>query len=164
MNSSFMRPLIFIVIIQVFFSIAVSAQSKTNTIISGKVFDKSTREPLEYATISIINKQSGKTITGTVADVKGVFSISNIPFDTYQVNIEFIGYEKTTLDNIVLSVEKRSVSIGTIFLSSSTHNLESVTVVGDKPVVENKIDKIVYNVSNDITSQFRRLQLILTEM
>jgi outer membrane receptor protein involved in Fe transport len=148
-----MRPLIFIVIIQVFFSIAVSAQSKTNTIISGKVFDKSTREPLEYATISIINKQSGKTITGTVADVKGVFSISNIPFDTYQVNIEFIGYEKTTLDNIVLSVEKRSVSIGTIFLSSSTHNLESVTVVGDKPVVENKIDKIVYNVSNDITSQ-----------
>ena len=153
MNSSFMRPLIFIVIIQVFFSIAVSAQSKTNTIISGKVFDKSTREPLEYATISIINKQSGKTITGTVADVKGAFSISNIPFDTYQVNIEFIGYEKTTLDNIVLSVEKRSVSIGTIFLSSSTHNLESVTVVGDKPVVENKIDKIVYNVSNDITSQ-----------
>jgi len=153
MNSSFMRPLIFIIIIQFFFSIAVSAQSKPNTIISGKVFDKSTREPLEYATISIINKQSGKTITGTVADVKGVFSISNIPFDTYQVNIEFIGYEKTTLDNIVLSVEKRSVSIGTIFLSSSTHNLESVTVVGDKPVVENKIDKIVYNVSNDITSQ-----------
>ena len=153
MNSSFIRPLIFIVIIQVFFSIAISAQSKPNTIISGKVFDKSTREPLEYATISIINKQSGKTITGTVADVKGAFSISNIPFDTYQVNIEFIGYEKTTLDNIVLSVEKRSVSIGTIFLSSSTHNLESVTVVGDKPVVENKIDKIVYNVSNDITSQ-----------
>jgi outer membrane receptor protein involved in Fe transport len=153
MNASFMRPLIFIVIIQVFFSIPVRAQSKPNTIISGKVFDKSTREPLEYATISIINKQSGKTITGTVADVKGAFSISNIPFDTYQVNIEFIGYEKTTLDNIVLSVEKRSVSIGTIFLSSSTHNLESVTVVGDKPVVENKIDKIVYNVSNDITSQ-----------
>jgi outer membrane receptor protein involved in Fe transport len=148
-----MRPLIFIIIIQFFFSIAASAQSKPNTIISGKVFDKSTREPLEYATISIVNKQSGKTITGTVADVKGVFSISNIPFDTYQVNIEFIGYEKTTLDNIVLNVEKRSVSIGTIFLSSSTHNLESVIVVGDKPVVENKIDKIVYNVSNDITSQ-----------
>src|SRR5664280_2537492 len=153
MNSSFMRPLIFIIIIQFFFSIAASAQSKPNTIISGKVFDKSTREPLEYATISIVNKQSGKTITGTVADVKGVFSISNIPFDSYQVNIEFIGYEKTTLDNIVLNVEKRSVSIGTIFLSSSTHNLESVIVVGDKPVVENKIDKIVYNVSNDITSQ-----------
>jgi outer membrane receptor protein involved in Fe transport len=148
-----MRPLIFILIIQFFFSIAVNAQSKPNTTISGKVFDKSTREPLEYATISIISKQSGKTITGTVADVKGVFGISNIPFDTYQVNIEFIGYEKITLDNIVLSSEKHSVTLGTIFLSSSTHNLESVTVVGDKPVVENKIDKIVYNVSNDITSQ-----------
>src|SRR5664280_631933 len=100
MNSSFMRPLIFIIIIQFFFSIAVSAQSKPNTIISGKVFDKSTREPLEYATISIINKQSGKTITGTVADVKGVFSISNIPFDTYQVNIEFIGYETVSYTHL----------------------------------------------------------------
>jgi outer membrane receptor protein involved in Fe transport len=32
-------------------------------------------------------------------------------------------------------------------------SLQSVTIVGDKPVIENKIDKIVYNVSNDITSQ-----------
>ncbi len=31
-------------------------------------------------------------------------------------------------------------------------SLQSVTVVGDKPVVENRIDKIVYNVTNDITS------------
>jgi outer membrane receptor protein involved in Fe transport len=41
----------------------------------------------------------------------------------------------------------------TVFLSSSMHNLQSVTIVGDKPVIENKIDKIVYNVANDITSQ-----------
>ena len=101
----------------------------------------------------LLSKQSGKVVTGTIADAKGVFSIANIPYDTYQVNIDFIGYEKTTLDNIILSVEKHSVSLGTIFLSPSTHNLESVMIVGDKPVVENKIDKIVYNVSNDITSQ-----------
>jgi ferric enterobactin receptor len=153
MNSSYIRPFIVIVIIRLFFCIAVSAQTKQNTTVSGKVFDNSTKGPLEYATISIINKQSGKTITGTVADVKGAFSISDIPFGTYQVNIEFIGYEKTTIDNVVVSSEKRSISLGIISLASSTHTLESVTVVGDKPVIENKIDKIVYNVSNDITSQ-----------
>jgi hypothetical protein len=153
MNSIYMRPFIFVVIIQIFFCIAVNAQSKLNGTISGKVFDKSTNQPLEYATISIISKQSGKTITGTVADAKGGFVISNIPFDTYQVNIEFIGYEKTTLDNIIINSNKRSSTLGTVTLSPSTHNLESVIVMGDKPVVENKIDKIVYNVSNDITSQ-----------
>jgi Outer membrane receptor proteins, mostly Fe transport len=152
-----MRPFILVLIIQIFFCIAVDSQtkplSKSNTSISGKVFDKSTNGPLEYATITLISKQSGKTVTGTVADAKGVFGITNIPFDTYQINIEFIGYEKSTLDNISLTSDKHSVALGTVFLSPSMQSLQSVTIVGDKPVVENKIDKIVYNVSNDITSQ-----------
>src|SRR5450759_4625194 len=157
MNFRYIRSFIFIVIIQLLFLITVNAQSipqsKTATTISGKVFDKSTNGPLEYATITLISKATGKVITGTIADVKGAFGISNIPFDTYQVNIEFIGYEKTTLDNIILSNDKHSVILETVFLSSSMHNLQSVTIVGDKPVIENKIDKIVYNVANDITSQ-----------
>jgi ferric enterobactin receptor len=153
MNSKYLKSFFFIAILQLLFSIAVTAQSKPNATIAGKVFDKSTGQPLEYATITLINKQSGKTVNGTVADVKGVFSISNIPFDTYQINIEFIGYEKISLDNIALSSDKRSVNLGTVSISPSMRNLQNVEIIGDKPVVESKIDKIVYNVSNDITSQ-----------
>ncbi|UWX61794.1 TonB-dependent receptor [Chryseobacterium oranimense] len=32
-------------------------------------------------------------------------------------------------------------------------NIQEVTIVGKKAVVENKVDKIVYNVANDVTSQ-----------
>jgi ferric enterobactin receptor len=142
-----------VLIIQLFFCLAIHAQTKPNTRISGKVYDKSTSEALEYATISIISKLSGKTITGTVTDVYGVFEISQLPFDIYQIRIEFLGYEKTTMDNITLSTDKRSVKLGTVFLSPKAHSMQDVVVIGDKPVVENKIDKIVYNVSNDITSQ-----------
>jgi outer membrane receptor protein involved in Fe transport len=153
MNSHYIKPFIFVVIIQLFFCALLSAQQKLNTTISGKVFDKSTNGPLEYATITLISKPSGKVITGTVANVKGAFAISNVPLDTYMLNIEFIGYEKTTLDNVSLTSSKHSVALGTVFLSPSMQSLQSVTIVGDKPIVENKIDKIVYNVSNDITSQ-----------
>jgi ferric enterobactin receptor len=150
-----MRPFILILTFQFILCISLSAQTKTNTntIISGKVFDKSTNGPLEYATITLISKQSGKVITGTIADAKGVFGIPNVPFDTYLINIDFIGYEKITLDNITVTSDKRSANLGTISLAPTMKSLESVTIVGDKPVVENKIDKIVYNVSNDITSQ-----------
>jgi outer membrane receptor protein involved in Fe transport len=153
MNSRYAGTFILILIIQLFFCFNSGAQSKPNNTISGKVFDKTTNGPLEYATITLISKSSGKVITGTIADVKGAFAISNIPVDSYQVNIEFIGYEKITLDNIITSNDKRSITLGTIFLAPSMKSLQGVTIVGDKPVVENKIDKIVYNVSNDITSQ-----------
>ncbi|MGC1390123.1 MAG: outer membrane beta-barrel family protein [Bacteroidales bacterium] len=153
MNSSNIRSFILILVIQLIFCISLNAQTKPNTSISGKVLDKSTNGPLEYATITLINKQSGKVITGTVADVKGAFGISNIPVDTYIIKIEFIGYEMMSLDNISLTNDKRSVKLGTISLSPSMQSLQGVTIVGDKPIVENKIDKIVYNVSNDITSQ-----------
>jgi ferric enterobactin receptor len=153
MNSHHIRPFILILIIQLLFCVSLNAQSKQNITISGKVFDKSTNGPLEYATISLISKKTGKTVTGTVTDVKGLFSISNIPLDTYLINIEFIGYEKLTMDNVTLTGDKHSVSLGSVFLSPSMKSLESVNIVGDRPVVENKIDKIVYNVSNDITSQ-----------
>ena len=153
MNSDHIKPLILIILIQFLSCFALNAQSKQNTTISGKVFDKSTNGPLEYATITVISKKSGKTVTGTVSDVKGVFNISNVPYDTYQINVEFIGYEKQILDNVSLNSDKHSAPLGIIFLSPSMKSLQSVTIVGDKPVVENKIDKIVYNVSNDITSQ-----------
>ena len=152
MKSHYILLSIFIFVLQLMFCSFANAQLRTNATITGKVFDKESNQPLEYATITIISKQSGKIITGTVADVKGAFSITNIPFGTYQVNVEFLGYEKSVIDNIIIN-SKSPVSLGAIFLSSSTHNLQNIIVMGDKPVVENKIDKIVYNVSNDISSQ-----------
>lgn len=153
MNSHYNKYFAIILILQLLFFVEAGAQSKLNTSLSGKVFDKSTNQPLEYATITVISKESGKVINGTVTDIKGAFAISGLPYDKYKVNIDFIGYEKITMDNIDISKDNRSISVGTIFLNQSAKSLQGVVIVGDKPVVENKIDKIVYNVSNDITSQ-----------
>jgi ferric enterobactin receptor len=153
MKLYYINSLILVVLIHSLFSSSSLAQTKLNTTISGKVYDKTSNEPLEYATITVINKQTDKIVNGTVADAKGVFTVSNLPYDTYKVNIDFIGYEQITFDNISLSVSKKSVSLGSVYLNSSTHSLQSVEITGDKPIIESKIDKIVYNVSNDITSQ-----------
>ena len=148
-----MKNSVITIILLLLLNIAGNAQSKVNTSISGTVVDKSTNQPLEYATISIISKESGKTITGGISDVNGVYVINNVPFGTYKVDIGFIGYEENTLDNVTLKPEKRSVSLGTILLNPSVHSLQGVTVTGDKPIIESKIDKVVYNAANDITSQ-----------
>ena len=40
-----------------------------------------------------------------------------------------------------------------ILLETAQNQLKAVNVVGRTPIVENKIDKLVYNAANDITSQ-----------
>ncbi len=148
-----MKQLFIASLFLIFLYSSVYSQSGISASVTGRVYDKSTDQPLEYATVSIVSTQSGKVITGAMADARGVFGIKGIPYGTYRIDVDFIGYEKTSVDNISLSASKNSVSVGTIFLSTSMHSLEGATVTANKPVVENKIDKIVYNVSNDVTSQ-----------
>jgi ferric enterobactin receptor len=137
-----------------FFACSVSnAQQKQTGVISGKVFDNSTKQPLEYATVAVTEQKTGKVVTGTVADARGVFRIQNISTGIYRIEIYFMGYEKNLIENVKINEAGNSVSLGSVFLPPSTHALGNVVVTADKPVVESKIDKIVYNATSDITSQ-----------
>jgi ferric enterobactin receptor len=153
MNLHNIKSIISIVMFQFLFCTVLNGQIKTNSKLSGNVFDKSIMQPMEYATISVIDRQSGKIIDGTLADDKGAFVITDMPYGLYKIIVGFLGYENITIDSISISSNKSVVSLGTIFLSPSTHNLQNVIIMGDKPIFENKIDKIVYNASNDISSQ-----------
>jgi ferric enterobactin receptor len=147
------RFIIIFLTIQITGFSALSAQQAANAVLSGKVFDNSTRQPLEYATVAVVDQQTGKIVTGTVADAKGIFRIQKIPSGIYRIDIEFIGYEKSSVGDIKINNPNSSVSLGSVFLSPSTQALQGVVVTANKPVVENKIDKIVYNATSDITSQ-----------
>ncbi|MBC7416813.1 MAG: TonB-dependent receptor [Pedobacter sp.] len=67
--------------------------------------------------------------------------------------IGFIGYKRKTLEAIKVDGVNSVVDLGDLFLSSESKLLKSVTVTGKVPIIQNKIDKIVYNVENDLTSQ-----------
>ncbi len=137
-----------------FFLLSVSgfAQTKINSKITGKVVDASTQKPVEYATITISDSKS-KPINGGVTDTKGVFTIQNIPAGVYTVTIDFIGYKIFRQDNVEVTDQKKNISLNTIELTASKETLASVTVTSKAPIIENKIDKIVYNAANDVTSQ-----------
>ena len=45
--------------------------------ISGTIIDNATNQPVEFATIALIDA-NGKTIDGTIADAKGKFTIHKI--------------------------------------------------------------------------------------
>lgn len=59
-----------------FFCQILSAQTKTKTVLSGTVVDSLTQQPIEYATISVLD-QSSKAVNGAITNKKGILEIKN---------------------------------------------------------------------------------------
>jgi ferric enterobactin receptor len=121
--------------------------------ISGKIIDDATKQPVDYATISIFKDGNTSPFNGVVSDPKGNFVLTNLSTGDYRVTVDFIGYQKKIIDHVTISGSALNVVLGTILLTPVQNQLKTVEIVGQAPVVENKIDKLVYNVANDLTSQ-----------
>ncbi len=121
--------------------------------ITGRILDSLSGQPIEYATISLVTLNENKVVNGATTDSKGVFKLSNVSEGSYKMLIDFIGYKKTQKTNIVVSKESPVINTGDIKLSSKQTTLNEVIVTGEKSLIENKIDKLVYNADKDISSQ-----------
>lgn len=115
--------------------------------LTGIVLDKETQEPLEYATISLINKRFPERIQGGITDAKGNFNLEVFP-GQYTISIEYIGFDKINIENKVL---RENEDLGRIELEIAAETLQEVELVGERTEVEIRLDKRIYNVGKDIT-------------
>lgn len=119
--------------------------------ISGTVTDNGSNLPVEFATIALADA-TGKTIDGTIADAKGKFTIHKIADGKYTVSISFIGYETIT-QTVALEGKKNDINLGTIKLAEEARQLNEVVVEGKKDLVEERVDRTIYNAENDATTR-----------
>lgn len=122
------------------------AQNKPSVSITGKIFEKDTNLPLEYATVVFENVKT-KQLSGGVTDFDGNFNFV-VESGTYNIRFEFISFKTFELKNQLVQSNK---DFGTIFLEPDVAILSGVEVVGEKSTVEIKLDKRVYNVGSDMT-------------
>jgi ferric enterobactin receptor len=136
--------------------IGINYQAKAQAIkgkISGKVIDAATGQPVDYATVSIYKQGASSPFNGASTDEKGSFVIDRLPAGDYKFNIDFIGYQRKTIDHVIVGNTTSNVSLGSIKIISVEKQLQTVNIQAKAPTVENKIDKMVYDPSNDLTSQ-----------
>ncbi|MBA4251460.1 MAG: TonB-dependent receptor [Chlorobiaceae bacterium] len=99
--------------------------SQTNRgIISGRVIDKSTKQPIPFASVVVVETQFG-----AASNFEGEFKIENLPPNTYRLSVSAIGYNTVTKTDI--SVSNVKPSIVDFELQESTIELEGVTVTSD---------------------------------
>lgn len=133
--------------------LVVSLQTYSQKInISGLVVDSATQKPVEYATISLLDNATHKTITGSVSNAQGLFSIEIKKSGNISILIEAIGFISIQ-ESVRLQDNSKSHNIGRILLKQKISSLQGVTITGSKKLIENRIDKMVFNAENDLTSQ-----------
>lgn len=114
--------------------------------ITGTLVEKSTSQPLEYATIEFRKPNSPRASFGGVTDNKGQFSVE-ISAGTYDVKYEFISFKKI---EIKAKSFTESTNLGIIKLEEDAKQLNEVVIRAEKTTVDIKLDKKVFSVGKDI--------------
>ena len=134
----------------------VFSQNSTNTIISGRVVDAYTKEPLPFVTIVLENTQSG-----TVSDKNGYYKIVSVS-TSYRIKFSFVGYESQSM-----TISPGNTQIINAELHTSSIELDEVQIVAGKVSYRNKdnpavelINKVIDN--KDINS-IKRQEFYSTE-
>ena len=117
--------------------------------ITGKVIEKVSRQPLEYATITFVNPKNPKMVTGGITNVKGEFDVT-VSAGIYDITIEFISFKPTIIKQQNL---QENTNLGQINLDEDTSQLNEVVVRAEKSTVEIRLDKKIFNVGQDMMAK-----------
>ncbi|AMM50671.1 hypothetical protein TH61_05055 [Rufibacter sp. DG15C] len=133
-------------------SLPISASPKTLGTITGTVTDSTTGQPVEFATVALTLLNATQSVDGALSDEKGQFTFSKIPAGQYQVTVSYVGYQPHKTNSVQVTENQLEVTVPIIRLRAVENRLKEVTVVGQKPLVEDKADRLVYNADQDITN------------
>jgi outer membrane receptor protein involved in Fe transport len=123
-----------------------------STTLSGIILDSATRQPIEYATISLYKEGNTKTINGALSNAQGKFKMEVAQTGVFNLLVESIGYLPYSLNEV--QIDKSTYkSLEKIYLRKKITRLQDVTVVAPQNLIENKIDRMVFNAEKDLTSQ-----------
>ena len=135
---------IFIVSFQTF----VMGQKNTNIVVlTGKIIESETNQPLEYATISFFSSIENRLKAGGITDIDGNFRIS-IPQGIYDFHVEYFSFHNITKLEMNFN---QDINLGVLKMEANLQILDAVDIVAEQTTVEIKLDKKIYNVGKDLT-------------
>ena len=125
------------------------AQTASPGRLTGSLTDSTTAKSVPYATVALME---GATLrSGTTTDGAGAFVLANLPLGNYTLVLSFVGYRSKTLP-VALRADRPALDLGSIRLATESKTLGQVTVTGQKPLVEDKGDRLIYNAESDASN------------
>lgn len=127
------------------------AGSETDGKVKGVVMDGGLGGPLEFVTVQVKEKGTGKVVQGSVTGSDGNYTIGGLKKGEYIVTFSYIGYEELS-KNISIASNNHILNLGELTLEEDANQLGEVEVVGKRPQMRFEIDRKVFDATQDIAA------------
>ena len=109
-------------------------------------------QTIPYANVLLLSPVDSSLVRGGVTDDNGHFELNNVQPGNYLLKVFMTGLTEYLTEVFTLNASSDSKDFGLIILKEDAFLMEGVEVVAKKPLFEQKIDRLVVNVANSITS------------
>jgi ferric enterobactin receptor len=140
-----------ITILAILFTVGSSAMAQKDVLtikIHGIIADSVTKQSLNLVTI-YLKTEKDSLLKTRVSKANGSFEFENLPIKKYNMVIVSAGYQSKTItmDN------KTTIDLGSIYISKRVNNLKEVEIKGDRPIIQQKADRLIYDMQADPESK-----------
>lgn len=112
--------------------------------INGLILDSLENKPINFATIKLMSKEN--ILRTSISNADGNFVLEKIPSGRYILSFIHLGYRQY---EVPIVIESSNINLPTVLLSSKVSTLEDVNIIKKKVLIDQKIDRIIYNISAD---------------
>lgn len=114
--------------------------------VRGTVVDSS-NQAIEFATVVLIDSLTSRIKTGVITNKEGNFHLESKSEGAFKLRVSYIGYKDWNGEVF------KTKDFGTITLNNSSNELTEIMVTSKKPLIERKVDRLVFNVGNSVVSK-----------
>ncbi|MGD0754056.1 MAG: outer membrane beta-barrel protein [Bacteroidales bacterium] len=131
-----MRKIIFCLLL----IISISAQAQN---IRGKVCFEKDKQPVQFATVALLQLPDSAMITGVITLTDGGYLLEKVKSGNYFMRVSFVGY-KTGGKKVSVEAGQGEIVVDTIYLSETTASLNEVTVTAERIKGKELVDRTFY--------------------
>ena len=131
-----MRKIIFCLLL----IISISAQAQN---IRGKVCFEKDKQPVQFATVALLQLPDSAMITGVITLTDGGYLLEKVKSGNYFMRVSFVGY-RTGGKKVSVEAGQGEIVVDTIYLSETTASLNEVTVTAERIKGKELVDRTVY--------------------
>lgn len=138
-----------------FYSASLAQTNSTATIatrsVEGVIVDSASQHPLSYVTVVLQDGERDTPVKTVLTNKDGFFELNRLPAKPYRLVFSCVGYKTRSIE--LPAFTSSVLHLGTITLAFTLAPLKEVRIITQKQLIEQDVDKIIYNADADTESE-----------